>query len=77
MTDWYKVNGSAITAEFDATSSKVYVYQRKNFQQVGDDNWTYDERKLSHDEYRIVKLESENTNLQLALTELYESILEG
>lgn len=42
--------------------------------------WQYDERKLTKDEYNALRaelLETELTNTQLALTELYESILEG
>ena len=76
---WQTVYGSIKPAEFDTTSSKVYVYQRRNFQQV-DDFWQYEERKLTHDEYqklRIEILEKENTNLQLALAELYENLLES
>ncbi len=84
MTDWYKVHGSVKPAEFDATSSKFFVYQRRNAQLVTLENdfggtyetWQYEERKLSHGEYEKL-LADENTNLQLALTELYESFLEG
>ena len=76
---WQTVYGSIKPAEFDTTSSKVYVYQRRNVQRDGD-SWQYEERKLTHDEYqklRIEQLEVENTNLQLALTELYENLLES
>ncbi len=88
MTDWYKNVASAIQPELDASSSADTVYQRKNFVRLPDDFiggkaipfWQFDERTMSHDEYaqlRISELESENTNLQLALTELYEKLLEG
>lgn len=85
MTDWQFVEGSQLDkpAELDSTSSKVYVYQRRNIQRVSTDEgvfWQYEERKLTHDEYqklRIAELELQNTNLELALTELYENLLEG
>ena len=88
MTDWYTARGSIEPAVFDATSSKFYVYQRRNPQLVTLQNefggssqcWQYEERKLTHGEFyklQISQLEDENTNLQLALTELYENLLEG
>lgn len=77
MTEWQTIYGgqTSTPAEFDTTSSKFYVYQRRNIQRVGD-SWQYEERKLSHGEYEKL-LADENTNLQLALTELYENLLEG
>lgn len=83
MTDWDIVYSDVKPAEFDATSSKYFVYQRRNAQLVTftDDNggtyetWQYEERKLSHGEYEKL-LADENTNLQLALTELYEELLQ-
>lgn len=77
---WRIVYSDSQPAAFDSSSSSKYVYLRRNFQQVtidGYDMWQYEERKLTHDEYRILQLEDENTNLQLALTELYEQFLEG
>lgn len=85
---WQIVSGDFEPAELDTNSSKVYVYQRRNIQRVTHENedgtssefWQYEERKLTHDEYqklRIERLESENTNLQLALAELYENLLDG
>ena len=86
MTDWYKNFSSTVLDEFDSTSSSYVVYQRRNFQKAPDDIingvpvevWIFDERQLSHAEYaqmRIAELEVENTNLQLALTELYEKVI--
>ena len=86
--DWQIVYGSDEPAEFDATSSKFYVYQRRNAQLVtlhdeltGDyQQWQYEERKMTHEEYykmRNAQLEDELTQTQLALTELYENLLEG
>ncbi|MBQ7630959.1 MAG: hypothetical protein IJS81_12240 [Selenomonadaceae bacterium] len=89
MTDWQIVFGSQAVkpAELDSTSSKVYVYQRRNIQRVTQtlddvtsEFWQYEERKLSREEYlklQVDQLENENTNLQLALTELYENLLES
>ena len=76
---WYSVFSNIMPAEFDSTSSKVYVYQRRNIIQSGD-GFQYEERKIPKDDFlqfRINSLEDENTQLQLALTELYEEFLEG
>ncbi len=89
MTNWQIVHGSQDVkpAEFDTTSSAVYVYQRRNVKRVSTENefgtseyWQYDERKLTRDEYNALRaelLETELTNTQLALTELYENLLNG
>lgn len=89
MAEWKLTQGSQEVkpAELDTTSSRFYVYQRRNIERVtvGDEFgtaelWQYEERKMTRDEYaqlRIATLAEENTQLQLALTELYESILEG
>ena len=63
MTDWKTVQGSQETkpSEFDTTSSKKVVYQRTNIKRVtvegvdGDTTevWQYDERQMTHDEYRL------------------------
>ena len=82
--DWQIVYGSDEPAEFDATSSKFYVYQRRNAQLVtlhdeltGDyQQWQYEERKMTHGEYEKM-LEDELTQTQLALTELYENLLDA
>lgn len=88
MTDWQIVHGSqeAKPAELDTTSSKVYVYQRRNVQRVtvedsefGTTNefWQYEERKLTREEWanmRAAALEEELTQAQLALVEIYEQI---
>lgn len=81
MTDWKKVSGSQVSkpAEFDTTSSAVFVYQRRNIERITVENefdgtselWQYDERKMSHGEYEQL-LENELTQTQLALVELYE-----
>ena len=84
---WYSTFSNDKPAEFDSSSSKFYVYQRKNIQLVTLHNdagepyqqWQFDELKIPKDEFmqsRIQALEDENTQLQLALTELYEEFLE-
>ena len=76
---WYSAFSNVMPAEFDSDSSKTYVYQRRNIIQSGD-GFQYEERKIPKDEFlqlRINSLEDENTQLQLALTELYEEFLEG
>lgn len=60
MTDWKTVQGSQPEKpqEFDITSSKIVVYQRRNIKQVTVDDtklWEYDERELTPDEYLVVK----------------------
>ena len=80
MTDWKTVYGSFEPSTLDTTSSSFVVYQRKNISQRDTFTWQYEERKLTHAEFqklRIERLESENTNLQLAITELYENLLES
>ena len=84
MTEWKLVQGSQETkpAEFDTSSSAVYVYQRRNIKTVtnneGSQLWEYEERKLTKEEYPAVlaeqnsRLSEEITNLQLAICELYE-----
>ena len=85
MTEWQIVYSgqTSIPAEFDTTSSKFYVYQRRNIRRVMEKNisfWQYEERKLTREEYlklQVDQLQDETTNLQLAITELYENLLEG
>ena len=79
---WQIVYGSSEPSTVDSTSSSKYVYLRRNIQRVAIeteggsyDCWQYEEQKLTKDEYRISQLEDENTNLQLALTELYEKVI--
>ena len=89
MAEWRLVQGSQSEKplELDTTSSKFFVYQRKNIQRVTATNdltedtyeyWQYEERKLTKDEYarmREAELEEELTQTQLALAELYESMV--
>lgn len=63
MTNWRTVQGSQETkpSEFDTTSSKKVVYQRTNIKKVAVEGvdgettevWQYDERQMTHDEYRL------------------------
>lgn len=89
MTEWKKVYGSQAEkpSELDTTSSGYFVYQRKNIIRTRyTDNstgseyelWEYDERKLTKEEYARIReqeLEDDLTQMQLALTELYESVV--
>ena len=89
MTEWKTVQGSQETqpAEFDTTSSPTTVYQRRNVQRVTVNNadgtkaelWEYGERTMSREEYAVVaevaRNEEEITTLQMALTELYEGMV--
>jgi hypothetical protein len=74
-------------AEFDTTSSPTTVYQRRNVQRVTVSNgdgttselWEYAERTMTHEEFAALlaqmdaeRLENELTDVQMALTELYE-----
>lgn len=89
MTEWQKVKGSQEEPplELDTTSSEYFVYQRRNIQRINytDETngnvyelWEYEERKLTREEYvtlRANKLEEELTQTQIAMTELYESMV--
>lgn len=63
MTDWKIVRGSSEPLEIDTTSSKKYVYLRRNISEVevsigeGEDATTYteyeyEEKKMTKDEYK-------------------------
>ena len=84
MTDWKKVQGSQVEKpqEFDTTSSSVVVYQRRNIERVTIEDemsgetyevWEYEERKLTHEEYAVVRSEA----LQEAVDEANETALTG
>lgn len=81
---WKIVYSDIEPATVDSSISDSTVYLRRNIKRVtiNDDVsyevWQYEELQLSHAEYaqmRIAELEEENTNLQLALTELYEKVI--
>lgn len=89
MTDWKIVQGSQENkpSELDVISSAFYIYQRKNIERVtvkdemsGEtaELWQYEERKLTPEEYAVMRLpevEDELTKTQLALVEMYEALL--
>ena len=88
MADWKKVFGSQKNkpSSLDTSTSKSYVYQRRNIERVthtDDDGneielWEYEERKLTREEYALIhvaELEDELIQTQLAITELYEGLL--
>ena len=81
---WQIVYSSTEPADLDSSTSNFFVYQRRNIEKVSssdDENpdfWRFEELKIPRADYvaqRIQNLESENTQLQLALTELYESLI--
>lgn len=65
---WYKAESSELPSTIDDTSSRVYVYVRKNInvEQRTDESgeiitvYVYDEIKIPKEVYEIFKLESEN-----------------
>lgn len=90
MTDWKKVQGSQSEkpAEFDATTSAVVVYQRKNIERItvtNDDGsttelWQYDERKMTREEYTELRAETMQAQIAAnseAIDDLTIALLEG
>lgn len=79
MTEWIQAQGSgAKPAEFETESSAYVVYQRRNITQGEYGFWNYEERTMTKAEYsqmREAELEEELTQTQLALAELYESMV--
>ena len=65
---WYKAESSELPSTIDDTSSRVYVYVRKNInvEQRTDESgeiitvYVYDEIKIPKEVYEIFKLESGN-----------------
>ena len=87
MTEWITVQGSQEIkpSEFDTASSKKVVYQRANIKRVtveGVDGetteiWQYDERQMSHDEYRLyIGLNDSIVSAEQALTDMDLRLLE-
>ena len=81
MTEWKTVQGSQEVkpSEFDTASSKKVLYQRANIKRVtveGVDGetteiWQYDERQMSHDEYRLyIGLNDSIVSAEQALTDM-------
>lgn len=88
---WYKVIGDVIKPnELDNTSSKKYVYIRKNFIEVStpptdfepaSTHWEWDEQKILKDDWSIFSQVMDHDvaldDVYAALTELAEIISEG
>lgn len=79
MTDWRTVQGSQSVRpeEFDTSTSKVTVYQRKNIERITVDNegvqtelWQYDERQMTYAEYfdLCVRRNAANTDYMSMMT---------
>ena len=81
MTDWRKVQGSQKDKplEFDTTSSAIVVYQRKNIERVSNtdemtgetyESWEYDERKLSREEYALIRTELQQQQIDQNIADI-------
>ena len=81
MTVWYSATSFQKPAGFDTTSSDFVVYQRRNiqkFEEFGTVQYIFEERTLTKAEYaelRAAELEEELTQTQLAMVEMYESLV--
>jgi RPA family protein len=81
MTEWTETMSYGKPAEFETESSAYLVYQRRNIRQVEDNGekfWMCEERTLTKAEYsqmREAELEEELTQTQLAMVEMYESLV--
>ena len=85
---WYKnENGSGVKPDaLDSTSSKVYVYVRKNFvlvpaEEERPEHWTWDEMKIPKEDWAVYEQvlghDEALDDVYDALAELAEMILEG
>ena len=88
MSKWYNGESTVNPALIDDTSSKKWVYVRRNVEQhereseiTGETEtyYTYEEQKIDKSVYDIFKSNNENseriTDIELALTEIYEEVL--
>lgn len=73
--EWKRVQGSQeeMPIEMDNTSSKIYIYLRKNIERVTVENetdgttselWEYDEAKLTHNEYLIYQAAQNRADIE-------------
>lgn len=90
---WYKseTGNTEIPSEVDTTSSRVYVYLRKDFErktrepmQEGEEPteyWEYMEQKIKKEDWEMYQslIQNENniTDTQMAVCELYEMLMGG
>ena len=90
--EWYRSSNSNSVkpADVDDTSSKVYVYVRKDFElipeteendQVIPEHWEYMEKKISKEDWEFYQTLTDHTatlsDVEDALIELAEIITEG
>ena len=88
MNNWYNGESTVNPALIDDTSSKKWVYVRRNVEQhereseiTGETEtyYTFEEQKIGKDIWDIVKKASETddriTDIELALVELYEGAM--
>lgn len=82
---WYKAESTTLPAIIDDTSSRVYVYVRKNIvaEQYVDESgekitvYIYDEIKIPKEVYEIFRIESENTERIADVEDVLADILFG
>lgn len=90
MTQWKRVQGSLNISQeqFDSTSSKICVYERRNFEIVENKQedgsivqlLEYDERTMSKEEYNQIQIKALNKDLKSsneAIDDIIVSILGG
>ena len=87
MNEWYSGESTVNPALIDTNSSKKYVYVRRNVEQHERENeqgetetyYTFEEQKVDKSVYDIFRSNNENseriTDIELALTEIYEEVL--
>ena len=88
MSKWYNGESTVNPALIDDTSSKKWVYVRRNVEQhereseiTGETEtyYTFEEQKIDKSVYDIFKSNNENseriTDIELALTEIYEGAI--
>jgi len=82
---WYKAESSELPSTIDDTSSRVYVYVRKNInvEQRTDESgeiitvYVYDEIKIPKEVYEIFKLESRNERRISDIEDVFADMLFG
>lgn len=82
---WYKAESSELPSTIDDTSSRVYVYARKNInaEQRTDESgknitvYVYDEIKIPKEVYEIFRIESENAERIADVEDVLADILFG
>ena len=82
---WYKAESSNIPVIIDKTSSRNYVYVRKNIVAeertdetgISETLYVYDEIKLPKDVYEIFKMETDNSERLTDVEEVIADLIFG